>query len=554
MNRKRLIAAALAGLLLSGCAAQASAPTAEETVTTEARPAEPAPAYTLRDLDALYRNDNPESVTTMYLTVSDGAWAALNAQEAADGDLAGLLQIGDENGPLIGEIGYQETSANAAVRVSGDNAQKDYRITVDPGKGQWRGQSEIVLNKYQHDALRFGSKLVFDLLKDIPQLMSLRTQFVRLYVKDTAAGGTEFLDYGLYTQVEQMDKSDLWNHGLDAGGHLYELKSFDFDRYEDVIKAESDPGFDRDRFEALLKIRGNPDHRKLQEMLDAVNDHSQPFDEVLDRYFDRENLAYWMGFMILLGNVDAQSGHTFLYSPRESEKWFLMPGDNEALALPNDLSAAPAGVHWEAGVSNYWGNVLFRRCLQSRQFRQELDRAVTDLRELLSRERLQSMADRYSAVVMPYLNREPDKENAVPAADYEKKAAGLFDVIESNYRLYRESLNKPMPFYIGQPEIRDGVLRLEWDASYDFEAQDVTFTAEVARDVGLKDILCRVENLRIPELELELLPPGQYFVHISAQNESGGVQDAFDLCEGPDGPVYGTRGFLIQEDGSVLSN
>lgn len=169
MNRKRLIAAALAGLLLSGCAAQASAPTAEETVTTEARPADPAPAYTLRDLDALYRNDNPESVTTMYLTVSDGAWAALNAQEAADGDLAGLLQIGDENGPLIGEIGYQETSANAAVRVSGDNAQKDYRITVDPGKGQWRGQSEIVLNKYQHDALRFGSKLVFDLLKDIPQ-------------------------------------------------------------------------------------------------------------------------------------------------------------------------------------------------------------------------------------------------------------------------------------------------------------------------------------------------------------------------------------------------
>ena len=25
---------------------------------------------------------------------------------------------------------------------------------------------------------------------------------------------------------------------------------------------------------------------------------------------------------------------------------------------------------WERGVSNYWGNVLFRRCLQTESFRQ----------------------------------------------------------------------------------------------------------------------------------------------------------------------------------------
>ena len=54
--------------------------------------------------------------------------------------------------------------------------------------GEWRGQRTIALNKHVSDVFRFRNKLAYDLMKDIPQMMSARTQFVHLYVKDTTEG------------------------------------------------------------------------------------------------------------------------------------------------------------------------------------------------------------------------------------------------------------------------------------------------------------------------------------------------------------------------------
>ena len=31
---------------------------------------------------------------------------------------------------------------------------------------------------------------------------------------------------------------------------------------------------------------------------------------------------------------------------------------------------------WEVGVSNYWGNILFQRCLKSDAFREKLDQVI----------------------------------------------------------------------------------------------------------------------------------------------------------------------------------
>ena len=157
-------------------------------------------------------------------------------------------------------------------------------------------------------------------------MIGLRTQFVHLYVKDlTEDAGAAFEDYGLYTQVEQLNKTALKNHGLDANGQLYKINSFEFYRYEDVIRLQDDPEYDQTAFEELLEIKGDSDHSKLIAMLEAVNDNSIPISTVLDRYFDRENLTYWMAFQILTGNVDTQNRNMFLYSPLNSDTWYF-PG------------------------------------------------------------------------------------------------------------------------------------------------------------------------------------------------------------------------------------
>ena len=313
----------------------------------------------LRDKDSLYENDDDTSVVTMYLTVSKGnssentdhTWEEINSYSVYDYEemgvdryqAAALLQIGDENGPTEGMVGYGENIPNATVQIRGQtssrNAQKNYKIELKKNKGTWRGQRTINLNKHMTEGMRFRNKLAYDLLKGIPQLISLRTQFVHLYVKDTTDGSADakFEDYGLYTQVEQLNKTGLKNHGLDSNGQLYKINSFEFYRYEDVIKLQDDPSYDSAAFEKLLEIKGSTDHRKLIQMLEAVNDYSIPIDTVLEEYFDEENITYWMGFQILMGNVDTQSRNVYLYSPLNSDTWYFIPWDNDGSLMRPEL-------------------------------------------------------------------------------------------------------------------------------------------------------------------------------------------------------------------------
>ena len=529
----------------------------------------------LRDKDTLYESDDDTSVVTMYLTVSRGnssentdhSWSEINSYSVYDYEemgveryqVAGLLQVGDENGPEAGEVGYGEKVPNATVQIRGQtssrNAQKNYKIELKKNKGTWRGQRTINLNKHMGEGMRFRNKLAYDLLKEIPELLSLRTQFVHLYVKDETTGENGvFSDYGLYTQVEQLNKTGMKAHGLDFNGQLYKVNSFEFYRYEDVIKREDEEGYDQKAFEKLLEIKGSSDHRKLIRMLDAVNDYSLPVSTVLEQYFDRENLAYWMAFQILTGNVDTQNRNTYLYSPLNSDTWYFICWDNDGAFMRSEYAGRQFSDQgsWESGVSNYWGNILFQRCLQSETFREELNEAILDLRTYLSEGRLRTMIARYQAVVKPYAYSMPDQMNEpLTEEEYDEIASEIPGEVESNYQLYLESLEKPMPFYIGVPVITGQKLKLNWDISYDFDAEDITYTVEVARDYLFRDVIYRSERQLLPEAELDLPEAGQYFVRVQAENSSGYTQDAFDYYVTDSGKNYGMRCFYITQDGQV---
>lgn len=530
----------------------------------------------LRDKDSLYENDDDTSVVTMYLTVSKGnssentdhTWEEINSYSVYDYEemgvdryqAAALLQIGNENGPTEGMVGYGENVPNATVQIRGQtssrNAQKNYKIELKKNKGTWRGQRTINLNKHMTEGMRFRNKLAYDLLKGIPQLISLRTQFVHLYVKDTTDGSAdaEFEDYGLYTQVEQLNKTGLKNHGLDSNGQLYKINSFEFYRYEDVIKLQDDPSYDSAAFEKLLEIKGSTDHRKLIQMLEAVNDYSIPIDTVLEEYFDEENITYWMGFQILMGNVDTQSRNVYLYSPLNSDIWYFISWDNDdSLMRPEcKITGFSNQKSWESGVSNYWGNVLFQRCLKSERFREKLDETILDLKEYLSEERLVTMIEKYKTVVKPYLYEMPDVFYApLTSEQYDEIAAALPEEIEKNYQLYVESLSKPMPFYIGVPVAEGNKMKINWDNSYSFDAEDITYSVEIARDYLFQDVIYIQDGLLIPETELELPEAGQYFIRVRATNEEGKTQDAFDYYVTDEGKQYGMRCIYVTEDGQI---
>ena len=580
---------ALAGLC-AGCAVLPDAGSAESAARSGAASAsastgaeEKAPriepnSVHLRDNPELYTVYDDSGVVTMYLTVSRGndsentnhSWAQVNHYSAYDYAAMGvpryqvnaLLQVGDENGPLPGELGYGVEAPNATVQIRGQSsskgAQKNYKIKLKKNKGSWRGQRTIALNKHMSEGLRFRNKMAYDLIKGIDQMMGLRTQFVHLYVKDlTESSSGVFEDYGLYTQVEQLNKTALKAHGLNPEAQLYKVNFFEFYRYEDSIKLTSDPTYDQSVFEYHLEIKGDSDHTKLIEMLEKLNDESQPMEKLLETYFDVENIAYWMAFQLLMGNVDTQSRNMYLYSPQNSDTWYILDWDNDDMLRRKEhkLIRFTDTESWEWGISNYWGNVLFRRCLQTASYREALDTAVQEMHDYLNADRIEEMTAHYRTITEQYIWQMPDMEHLpLTRTQYDMVAKALPEEIEENYQQYPEGYHYPMPFYISTPSLQNGVLQLSWDSSYDFDAEDISYTVELARDYQFRQMVYREEHVVLPMTQTAAPAAGQYFIRVRATNTSGYTQDAFDYYVIDSGKVYGVKCFYIQPDGTVVED
>ena len=580
---------ALAGLC-AGCAVLPDAGSAESAARSGAASAsastgaeEKAPRT---EINGVHLRDNPElytvyddsGVVTMYLTVSRGndsentnhSWAQINHYSVYDYEamgvpryqVAALLQVGDENGPLPGELGYGVEAPNATVQIRGQTSsrytQKNYKIELKKNKGSWRGQRAIALNKHMSEGLRFRNKMAYDLIKGIDQMMGLRTQFVHLYVKDlTDSSSGVFEDYGLYTQVEQLNKTALKAHGLDSTGQLYKVNFFEFYRYEDAIKLTTDPTFDQAKFDSYLETKGSSDHSKLIEMLEKLNDESQPMEKLLETYFDVENIAYWMAFQLLMDNVDTQSRNMYLYSPQNSDTWYILDWDNDDMLRrkEHELIRFTDAESWEWGISNYWGNVLFRRCLQTASYREALDTAVQELHDYLNADRIEEMTAHYRTITEQYIWQMPDMEHLpLTRTQYDMVAKALPEEIEENYQQYPEGYHYPMPFYIGTPSLQNGVLQLSWDSSYDFNAEDISYTVELARDYQFRQMVYREEHVVLPLTQTAAPAAGQYFIRVRATNASGYTQDAFDYYVIDSGKVYGVKCFYIQPDGTVVED
>lgn len=583
ITRRSALLALMTAPALAACA-QSDPGDSEGSVAAESEDGSPASAASesspaaepehLRDNDAVYADQDDTSVVTMYLTVSTGTaedgtdhtWAEINTYSVYDYDemgvdryqVEGLLQVGDEDGPVEGELGYGATEPNATVTIRGqsssENALKNYKVKIDKGAGTWNDQRVINLNKHMGDGLRFRNKLGFDMLRRIEQLTSLRTQFVHLYVCDTTEGGSgQFEDYGLYTQVEQLNETALAAHGLDENGWLYKVNVFEFYRYADIIKLASDPDYDKDAFEEYLEIKGNDDHSKLIAMLDDLNDESAAIEDVIARHFDQENLAYWMAFSLLVGDVDTENRNFFLYSPTDADTWYILCWDLDGILYYDESQIMGNSRYesWQRGVSNYWGNVLFRRCLQSESFRDSLQAAIDDIRANdLTQDAVTGLVSAYRAVVKPYVYADPTKYCPLDEAEYDTVADGLPALPDFYYESYQESLAKPMPFFIGTPAISDGQMTFNWAASYDFDGEDLTYTATVGTDPQMADVVCEYTG---PELSAAADAPdaGQYYLKVAVTNASGESQDAFDIVRLDEGKFFGEIAFTVADDGSV---
>lgn len=577
-------------MLFTGCASKAEVseplPVTEETVRV-GDVAEKAPepeTQPLREDKSIYSDTSEVSeLVTMYLTVREGnaedstnhTWTEVNSYDTyyyLDNRIdryacEAILQVGDENGPKEGEFGYGETVPNATVCVRGQtssrNAQKSYKVRIKDGKGTYKDMQTIPLNKYMLDDVRYRNKLVFDLMQPVPQMTAIRTQFVHLYVKDETEGGSgEFEDYGLFVRLEQLNKTYLENHGLDKKGHLYKVVNFEFYEYDPLMLDEDDPRFDEWAFKSILKVKGDGDHAKLREMLKAVNDYTVPIEQIVDKYFDIENISYFYAYQILIGNPDCGARNEYLYSPLNSDKWYFLSWDcdDSLVRTENRLANYSDGDSWERGLTHFTGLVLFNRLLRVKEYRDALTAAINDLREnYLTEDRINALTDIYKDIVLPFITSPPDSEHyGRPIEEFKYISDRLSGEIDYNYNVYLESLEKPWPFYVALPEMtEDGKMRLSWGASYDLDGEDITYRCILANDSAFTDVIFEQDSLKTPGVSCDVkLDPGRYFIRVIATNESGYSMECFDYYNGEenfDGKRYGCMAFEVLEDGSFVS-
>ncbi|MEG2570513.1 MAG: CotH kinase family protein, partial [Clostridia bacterium] len=254
-------------------------------------------------------------------------------------------------------------------------------------------------------------------------------------------------------------------------------------------------------------------------------------------------------------NTDTSSQNFYLYSPQNGNKWYFIPWDNDGAWQfgENLLFDGVKGYNFKFGVSNYWGSMLHQRVLKSAEYRKKLDDKVNEMRSILTKDKLKTLVSGYSAITRKYLYAMPDKMYATQTEkEFDQILETIPKEIDSNYEMYLTSLRRPCPFYLAVPEYLGDKMLFQWDASYDFSGEDITYSFELSRDYKMQTVIKKQENLAIPQMLVPKLPPGQYFYRVNARNKSGETQTAMEIYEAADDQKYfGTLSFYVMPDGSI---
>ncbi len=463
---------------------------------------------------------------------------------------------------------------NATIRLRGHSSrladQKSYRVKLAKDIPLWRGESTLQLNKHPYDLTRVRNKLAFDLFRDIPHLPSLRTQFVQVDIKNLNSTGVEYAaaDFGLFTHVEKMGKEYLANRGLPTDGNIYKAEDFEF-TLNDHLKIDAVTGavVNKDDFEKSLSLEvENKNHKKLIEMLTALNDPSTNFDAFFAKYFDKSNYLMWLSTSVLMGNRDTVNQNFALYQPKDSDKFYFLPWDYDGSlgfeGQPDIKKENNLYSQWQLSVSNWWSVPLHKRFLQDPKHLAELKLAVDEVQsKYLTEAKIKAKLDGYKALVTPFIAANPDNTYlptiAITSGDkvkeWDDEYLRIATIVKNNRDVFVSSLEKPMPFYLAAELLDANLIRLGWDTAVDLQGDVVSYTVQVSTTPDFNSLV-KNETTQATELIIPKLANGVYYLKVIAKDSKGNSQVAFDRVDKSGKTYFGIYGFEVKTDSVVGVN
>ncbi len=423
-------------------------------------------------------------------------------------------------------------TSNAKLRQRGGGTrqapQKSFRIRLDDRDALWRNERHLQLNKHPFESKRIRNKLSFDLMASVPDLPSLRSQFINLWIDD----GSGAVDFGLFTHIERPNERSLSKHGLDPDGNLYQTEFFRFTTDDLVNMQIDDDGLpiDKNQFERALQIEAGTDHREVVAMVQALNDPNRSFASTFDEYFDRKNVLSWATMNILLGNRDAIRHNYLLYSPSNTKKFFFIPWDYDS-AFQTDAEPAISFNQEDLEQRQLYGyargvkNVLLSGFYRLPGIHQEIVNHARLLREgPLSTENIDSLATQYLAVIEPFASREPDMSfNPF----FNTFAQGFSGDIEINEQNLLNAYSVPMAPTLLEPVFENGQWIFQWKPAFDVTGNTISYDLLISRSSNFESTAIVFQLNGIPDstantnveqrVNAAVVGTGQRFVRLIAR-------------------------------------
>ncbi|MCG8485043.1 MAG: CotH kinase family protein, partial [Clostridia bacterium] len=343
--------------------------------------------------------------------------------------------------------------------------------------------------------------------------------------------------------IEQPNRLFLKNHKLDPNGYLYTAENFNFSRYPHHIKDKNDPTYSKKQFQEILDIDGEDDHGKFIHMLDAVNNYEIDIDEILEKYFDKENYMTWAASNILFDNFTASNENFILYSPLNSDKWYFIPWD-----FDNSWNLEEEKPVWMQGISMYWNNVLHRRVFEKAENRIALNNKIEELSKIINKEQTKILLDSYYDTVLSTITTLPDiKYLPITIDQYIEEYNHMPDITEKNKLKYFQLLDTPMPFNLNEVNTNSTQNIFSWEESYDFQNDPITYEFELSKDKEFLNSIYIIKDLSETKYQVDHLEKGTYFWRVTAKDSNGNIQTAFNIYTDDFGDdFYGIKKVIIE--------
>ena len=447
-----------------------------------------------------------------------------------------ILNEGEKMDPLL-----NLDVSNATIRVRGNSSRgdtyKSYKVKLTDENTSFHGQKNLNINKHSEDVTKIATKLETALLAEMDDIGSYRSYFMRVWIRDASLPKEQqqFRYYGLYTEIEQPNKSYLEVRGLSSEGNLYKARNFDFS-LQDVLKNVDDPAYKEEDFETVLTIREGKDHTKLLEMLKAVNDETNDFEKIFHKYFNEDNYLTWMAFNLLLGNDDIINHNFIIYSPNNSQTWYFIPWDFDGTLhfgeYESSLMKLPPSLK---GGQKLNQSVLHRRYFRLEGSREKLLRKMEELLEHnLTRENVTEIVNSYKGVLDKTMALEPDIFLLeMPPNELPGYLDSLYDGILSNYEAYKVANEYPVPMYVAAPEKnKDGTIHFSWQPSYSYQGRTVTYNLKVYTDFNMQNLVLEEYNIVNTSWDSDIkLKKGTYYLMVTAVDSKGNEQLSMERYE-----------------------